>query len=32
LYEKYADLIIDCSGKMLRDVVAEIAEKYKKRS
>ena len=32
LYEKYADLIIDCSRKMLRDVVAEIAEKYKKRS
>ena len=32
LYKKYADLIIDCSGKMLRDVVAEIAEKYKKRS
>ena len=31
LYEKYADLIIDCSGKMLRDVVAEIAQKYKKR-
>ena len=30
--EKYADLIIDCSGKMLRDVVTEIAEKYKKRS
>ena len=32
LYEKYADLIIDCNGKMLRDVVAEIAEKYKKQS
>ena len=31
LYEKYADLIIDCNGKMLRDVVAEIAEKYKGR-
>ena len=31
LYEKYADLIIDCSGKMLRDVVAEIAERYKKQ-
>ena len=32
LYEKYADLIIDCNGKMLRDIVAEIAEKYKKQS
>lgn len=32
LYEKYADLIIDCNGKMLRDVVAEIAERYKKQS
>ena len=32
LYEKYAALIIDCNGKMLRDVVAEIAEKYKKQS
>ena len=32
LYEKYADLIIDCNGKMLRNVVAEIAEKYKKQS
>ena len=32
LYEKYADLIIDCSRKMLRDVVAEIAERYKKQS
>ena len=31
LYEKYADLIIDCSRKMLRDVVAEIAERYKKQ-
>ena len=25
LYEKYADLIIDCSGKMLRDVVAFVS-------
>lgn len=24
LYEKYADIMIDCNGKMLRDVVAEI--------
>lgn len=32
LYEKYADLIIDCNGKMLRNVVAEIADKYKKQS
>ena len=32
LYEKYADLIIDCYGKMLRDVVAEISERYKKQS
>ena len=31
LYEKYADIIIDCSGKMLRDVVAEIAEGCKKQ-
>ena len=31
LYEKYADLIIDCNRKMLRDVVAEIAERYKKQ-
>lgn len=27
LYEKYADITIPCSGKMLRDVVAEIAAK-----
>lgn len=32
LYEKYADLIIDCSGKMLRDVVAEIAVGCEKQS
>lgn len=25
LYEKYADRIIDCSGKMLREIVSEIA-------
>ena len=31
LYEKYADIIVDCSGKMLRDVVAEIAEGCKKQ-
>lgn len=27
LYEKYADIILPCSGKMLREVVAEIAHK-----
>ena len=30
LYEKYADVILDCSGKVLRNVVAEIADKYEK--
>ena len=30
LYEKYADVVLDCSGRMLRDVVAEIAGKYEK--
>ena len=29
LYEKYASLTIDCSGKALRDIVVEIAEKVK---
>ena len=27
LYEKYADLVIECEGKMLREIVCEIAEK-----
>lgn len=27
LYEKYADLTIDCEGKVIRDIVLEIAEK-----
>ena len=28
LYEKYAHLTIDCSGKLLREVVVEIARKF----
>ena len=27
LYEKYADLIVDCEGKQLREVVEEVCEK-----
>lgn len=27
LYEKWADLIVDCSGKAIREIVAEIAQK-----
>ena len=30
LYEKYADIIIDCEEKTIRDITAEIADKYKK--
>ena len=29
LYEKYADKIIECDGKMLREIVKEIAENEK---
>ncbi len=29
LYEKYADVILPCENKMLREIVVEIAEKYK---
>lgn len=27
LYEKYAHIVIECSGKMLREIVAEVAQK-----
>lgn len=27
LYEKYGEVTIDCSGKQIREIVAEIAEK-----
>lgn len=27
LYEKYADMVIDCNGKQIRDIVMEIAER-----
>ena len=30
LYDKYADLIIDCEEKSIREITAEIAEAYKK--
>ena len=30
LYEKYADLIIDCENKSIRRITEEIAEEYKK--
>lgn len=30
LYEKYADLIIDCEEKSIRQITEEIAEEYKK--
>lgn len=30
LYEKYADITVDCSGKQLREIVVEIAEKSEK--
>lgn len=30
MYEKYADLIIDCEEKSIREITAEIAEAYKK--
>ena len=28
LYEKYADITISCEKKMLREIVAEIAQKF----
>lgn len=28
LYEKYADIVIDCEEKAIRDITVEIAEKY----
>lgn len=28
LYEKYADVIVSCAGRQIKDIVAEIAEKY----
>ena len=28
LYEKYADITLNCEGKMIREVVAELAEKF----
>ena len=30
LYEKYADLVIDCENKSIRHITKEIASKYKK--
>ena len=29
LYEKYGEIVIDCSGKQIREIVAEIAEKLR---
>lgn len=31
LYEKYADIILDCEGKTIREIMDEIAEEYRKR-
>ena len=31
LYEKYADLVIDCQQKSIRQIVAEIARKLENR-
>lgn len=31
LYEKYAQVTVDCSGKMLRSIVQEIQELYRRR-
>lgn len=30
LYEKYADLVMDCEGKSIRQITEEIAEEFKK--
>lgn len=30
LYEKYADVIVACAGRQIKDIVAEIADKYRK--
>lgn len=30
LYEKYADVVMDCEGKSIRKITEEIAEEYKK--
>ncbi len=31
LYEKYADITVDCSGKQIREIVEEISKKYKEQ-
>lgn len=31
LYEKYADIVIDCDKKMIREIVEEISSKYEER-
>lgn len=32
LYENYADITIDCSGKQIREIVEEISKQYKEQS
>ena len=31
LYEKYADITVDCSGRQIREIVEEISKKYKEK-
>ena len=31
LYEKYADITVDCSDKQIREIVEEISKKYKEQ-